>query len=82
MPSAELAANLFRTTQTDEQLERLRSRGVTGKTVANKMHFDIGQRVRKTIEDIGGTMAEDYEAAEHVKEARKRVKAGGDKRLK
>jgi DNA-damage-inducible protein D len=63
MPSAELAANLFRTTQTDEQLERLRSRGVTGKTVANKTHFDIGQRVRKTIEDIGGTMPEDYEAA-------------------
>ena len=82
MPSAELAANLFRATQTDEQLERLRARGVTGKSVANNTHFEIGKRVRKTIEDIGGTMPEEYKAVEHVKEARKRMKAESKKALK
>ncbi len=75
MPSAELAANLFRATQTAEQLERMKDKGVTGKEVANRTHFNIGQKVRQTIKDIGGTMPEDYPAVEHVKEARKRVKA-------
>lgn len=82
MPSPELAANLFRATQTDEQLDKLRNRGMTGKSLANKTHFEIGKRVRKTIEDIGGTMPEDYEAVEHVKEVRKRIKAEGKKALK
>lgn len=82
MPSAELAANLFRATQTDEQLEKLRSRGMTGKALANKTHFEIGKRVRKTIHDIGGTMPEDYEAVEHVKEAKKRMKLEAKKALK
>jgi DNA-damage-inducible protein D len=68
--SAELASNLFRATQTEEQLEKLRQRGMTGKSVANKTHFDIGRKVRKTIEEIGGTMPENYAAIEHVKEAR------------
>jgi DNA-damage-inducible protein D len=76
MPSAELAANLFRSTQTEEQLDRLRKRGTAGKTVANKTHFDIGKKVRRTIAEIGGTMPEEYEAAEHIKEARKRVTTG------
>jgi DNA-damage-inducible protein D len=79
--SAELASNLFRATQTEEQLEKLRQRGMTGKSVANKTHFDIGKKVRKTIEEIGGTMPENYAAIEHVKEARKRVKSDNKKQL-
>jgi DNA-damage-inducible protein D len=79
MPSAELAANLFRATQTEEQLEKLKARGLTGKTLANKTHFDIGKKVRQTIADIGGTMPEDYPAVEHVKEARKRLTANPKK---
>ncbi len=75
MPSAELAANLFRATQTAEQLERMRDKGIVGKDVANRTHHDIGRKVRQTIKDIGGTMPEDYPAVEHIKEARKRVKA-------
>jgi DNA-damage-inducible protein D len=82
MPSAELASNLFRATQTEEQLEKLRLRGMTGKSVANKTHFDIGKKVRKTIEEIGGTMPENYAAIEHVKEARKRVKSDNKKQLR
>ena len=75
MPSPELAANLFRATQTAEQLEKMRDKGIIGKEVANRTHLEIGQKVRQTIKDIGGTMPEDYPAFEHVKEARKRIKA-------
>jgi DNA-damage-inducible protein D len=74
MPSAELAANLFRATQTEEQLTKLSAAGKTGKALANQTHNSIGKKIRKTIAEIGGTMLEDYGAAEHIKEARKRVK--------
>ncbi|MHB9149461.1 MAG: DNA damage-inducible protein D [Thermoleophilia bacterium] len=56
MGSTELAANLFRATQTEEKLRRER---ITGKTAANQTHFEVGKRVRQTIADIGGTMPED-----------------------
>ena len=78
MPSGEIAANLFRATQTEEKLRR---EGIKSKDAANKTHREIGQRVRQTIKDIGGTMPEDYPAAEHIKEARKRVKAVEKKKL-
>jgi DNA-damage-inducible protein D len=81
MPSAELAANMFRATQTQEKLEKLRRDGKVGKAVANQTHFDIGKKVRDTIEEIGGTMPEDYDAVEHVQEARRRVEAEEKKRL-
>lgn len=55
MGSTELAANLFRATQTEEKLRR---DGVRDKTQANRTHHDVGSKVRQTIEDIGGTMPE------------------------
>jgi DNA-damage-inducible protein D len=55
MGSTELAANLFRATQTEEKLRRDK---VTGKTKANATHFEVGQKVRKTIAELGGTMPE------------------------
>lgn len=55
MGSTELAANLFRATQTEEKLRRDR---VKTKKVANLTHFEVGAKVRKTIEDLGGTMPE------------------------
>ncbi len=82
MPSSELAANMFRATQTEEKLEKLRKEGKTGKALANKTHHEIGAKVRKTIQEIGGTMPEDYDAVEHIKEARKRLQAEERKRLK
>jgi DNA-damage-inducible protein D len=81
MPSAELAANLFRATQAEEKLDKLRKDGKTGKTLANRTHFQIGETVRRTISEIGGTMPEKYPAAEPIKEARKRVKTGKKKQL-
>ncbi len=56
MGSTELAANLFRATQTEEKLKR---DGVKGKTNANKTHYEVGKKVRETIKELGGTMPED-----------------------
>lgn len=56
MGSTELAANLFRATQTDEKLRRDK---VVGKVEAGNVHFQVGKKVRQTIKDLGGTMPED-----------------------
>ena len=55
MGSTELAANLFRATQTEEKLRRDK---VHGKQQANQTHFEVGKKVRQTIEELGGTMPE------------------------
>lgn len=64
MGSTELAANLFRATQAEEKLRR---ENILGKRNANKAHFEVGKKVRKTIEELGGTMPEDLPAVESVK---------------
>ncbi len=56
MGSTELAANLFRATQTEEKLRR---DGVDNKHDANKTHHEVGKKVRQTIKELGGTMPED-----------------------
>ena len=68
MGSTELAANLFRATQTEDKLRRDK---IKGKTEANKTHLDIGKKVRKTIEEIGGTMPENLPVEESVKKLEK-----------
>lgn len=55
MGSTELAANLFRATQTDEKLRR---ENIIGKHAASQTHFEVGQKVRQTIKELGGTMPE------------------------
>ena len=64
MGSTELAANLFRATQTEEKLKRDK---VKGKANANKTHFEVGKKVRKTIEELGGTMPEDLPTTDSIK---------------
>ena len=61
MGSTELAANLFRATQTDEKLRR---DNVQGKAAANKVHYQVGAKVRQTIKGLGGTMPEDLPTPE------------------
>ena len=56
MGSTELAANLFRATQTDEKLRR---ENIKGKQAAYNTHYEVGKTVRKTIKELGGTMPED-----------------------
>lgn len=57
----ELAANLFRATQTEAKLRR---ENIQGKQDANKTHFEVGKKVRDTIKDLGGTMPEDLPTPE------------------
>lgn len=56
MGSTELAANLFRATQTEDKLRR---EEIKGKENANNTHFEVGKVVRNTIKELGGTMPED-----------------------
>lgn len=76
MGSTELAANLFRATQTEEKLRREQ---IKGKTKANQAHYEVGKKVRKTIEEIGGTMPENLPVADSI---RKLGKQGEEKQVK
>ena len=77
MGSTELAANLFRATQTEEKLRR---ENIQGKTRANTTHLEVGKKVRQTIEELGGTMPEDLPTPEEdlkSLESRVQKKLGG-----
>ena len=80
MGSTELAANLFRATQTEEKLRR---ENIKGKTKANKTHYEVGKKVRQTIQELGGTMPEDLPVADSIKslesKERKQLKGKGNK---
>lgn len=71
MGSTELAANLFRATQTEDKIRREQ---IKGKTKANEAHYEVGKKVRKAIADIGGTMPEDLPPAESIKQVESRQK--------
>ena len=59
--SVELAANLFRATQTEEKLRREKTKS---KMEANQAHKEVGKKVRKTIKELGGTMPENLPTPE------------------
>lgn len=61
MGHEELAANLFRATQTEAKLRR---EGIQGKSQANQTHFGVGREVRETIKRLSGTMPEDLPTPE------------------
>jgi DNA-damage-inducible protein D len=69
MGSTELAANLFRATQTEEKLKR---ENIKGKQKANQTHFEVGKKVRKTIQELGGTMPESLPVAGSIKKLDKK----------
>jgi len=56
MGSDELAANIFRASQTKQKLEREQ---IKGKEKANRAHLEVGKKVRQTIVELGGTLPED-----------------------
>ena len=81
MGSTELIANLFRISQTEEKLKK---DNIHSCSKATATHYEVGSKVRKAIEDIGGTMPEDLPRPEKSikqieKEQLKRLK---DKRTK
>ena len=56
MGSEELVANLFRISQTEAKLKK---DNISTEGDANKVHYEVGKKVRKAIADIGGTMPEE-----------------------
>lgn len=64
MGSTELAANLFRATQTEEKLKREK---IQGKKKANKVHYEVGKKVRETIAELGGEMPENLPVEDSIK---------------
>ena len=82
MGSTELAANLFRATQTDEKLRR---ENIQGKQAAYNTHYEVGKKVRQTIKELGGTMPEDLPTpkksiAQIEREQEKRKLKSGDEK--
>lgn len=71
MGSTELAANLFRATQTEDKLRREQA---TSKDHANHIHNEVGKKVRQTIRELGGTMPENLPVAEDIKKVASREK--------
>jgi DNA-damage-inducible protein D len=63
MGSSELAANVFRATQTDDKLRR---ENIVGKQKANQTHFEVGAKVRQTIKELGGTMPENLPLVDNI----------------
>ena len=61
MGSVELAANLFRITQTEE---KLKNENISSENGANKAHYEVGSKVRETIKELGGTMPEELPTPE------------------
>lgn len=71
MGSVELATNLFRITQTEEKLA---NDNIKGESNANETHFKVGRKIRKTIQELDGTMPEDYKTpSKSIKEIEKNI---------
>ena len=72
MGSEELAANLFRITQTESKLKR---DNISSENDANETHYNIGKNIRKVIAKNGGTMPENLPTPEKsLKELEKEKK--------
>jgi DNA-damage-inducible protein D len=77
--STELAANLFRITQTDDKINK---ENIIGENSANATHFEVGRKVRNAIKEIRGTLPENLPVEKHIKELKKEKKLEDRKKLK
>ncbi len=78
MGSEELAANLFRATQADAKLRR---ENIKGENMANMTHYEVGKKVRQTIEELGGTMPEKLPTTDGIGKAKTRLKKDNKKKI-
>lgn len=76
MNSEELAANLFRATQTEAKIKR---ENIKGQENANLAHYYVGQKVRNTIHSLGGTMPENLPSMDNISAAKNRLKKANKK---
>ncbi len=79
--STELISNLFRISQTEEKLKKDK---IHSCNKATSTHYEVGAKVRKAIENIGGTMPEDLPTPEKsIKQVeREQLKRLKDKKTK
>jgi DNA-damage-inducible protein D len=71
MGSTELAANRFRATQTEELLRREKGRN---RVLANRIHHDVGRKIRLTIQELGSPSPEKLPVAESIRKVASREK--------
>jgi len=79
MSSEELGANIFRITQTEAKIQREK---IKWQDKASLTHYEVGKKVRKTIQEMGGTLPEKYPAVENIKETKKRLTSKDRRKLK
>jgi DNA-damage-inducible protein D len=72
MGNEELAANLFRITQTEA---KIRNEGLKGQVKLEDAAFSVGQRVRKTMEEISGTRPENLPIATDINTVKSAIKS-------
>ncbi len=71
MSKTELAANLFRITQTEE---KIKNQGLRGQQRLEHAAHEVGQKVRTTMASISGTEPEHLPLVEHIKDVKKKIK--------
>lgn len=71
MGSSELAANLFRITQTEEKIKK---EGIKGQRGLEKTAKSVGQKVRSTMKEISGTVPEALPTAQDIKKVKTGIK--------
>lgn len=72
MGKEELAANLFRITQTEA---KIRNEGIRGQRKLEDAAFSVGRQVRQTMEDISGTRPENLPVASDIKSVKSAIKS-------
>ncbi len=79
MDSTELAANLFRITQTEE---RIKNQNLSGQAALEKAAETVGKDVRSLMMKNGGTRPEDIPAVEDIKKVKTAIRQTHKKMLK
>lgn len=72
MGKEELAANLFRVTQTEA---KMRNEDIKGQTNAENAAFEVGKKVRKTMQEISGTTPESLPPSEDIRKVKSAIKS-------
>jgi DNA-damage-inducible protein D len=72
MGKEELAANLFRITQTEA---KVRNEAIKGQKELEKTAFSVGREVRETMERISGTKPEDLPIASDINKVKSTIKS-------
>jgi DNA-damage-inducible protein D len=72
MGKEELAANLFRVTQTEA---KMRNEEIKGQANAENAAFEVGKKVRKTMQEISGTTPENLPPSEDIRKVKSAIKS-------